>query len=452
MDLFNLIRAPNPTKVKVGTRFRATHEVPLLTITASRVIEMEDPATATESSKTPSTIERDMPSGGDCRHGSSWDPKTLQMEERWGKSLASMGLETVPTPHETPADVSDPDPLSFANPQSIPKQDVVQSSNGFAIAGDPESENTSFTSMARENEIKNEADADMKISAEAKNAKLVKELENLRAQFTDLQRCAEMDARLDALSIDFEEELYPRMLTAIAGLRWVIGYRLRLVVMKCGESTKLRQVFTDVVFAGIAKGMSEGLRYGVEHEKANLYLEAIKVYDLEADTKYVSALHALWDLKYHVVDKLKSLKDASIDVIMASLHLESDSGEDTPQWIHEHHLSSSQLKVPVYLEVRDLKDPWYFKEEILLEDAIAASVSHAKKKKKCWVVCRTHEVGSAHHARSDGVPVLVPTIALQGLAILLADAATQTKTFENESSSRLLRSKSLPAMYNLDWP
>ncbi|GKG62429.1 hypothetical protein Tco_0634202, partial [Tanacetum coccineum] len=49
---------------------------------------------------------------------------------------------------------------------------------------------------------------------------------------------------------------------------------------------------------------------------------------------------------------------------------------------------------------------------------------------------------------SDGVPVLVPTVASQGLAILLADAATQT---EDEASSRLLRSKSLPPMYNLDW-
>nr|GFD37142.1 hypothetical protein [Tanacetum cinerariifolium] len=31
------------------------------------------------------------------------------------------------------------------------------------------------------------------------------------------QRCAEMDARLYALSVDFDEELYPHMLTAIAG-------------------------------------------------------------------------------------------------------------------------------------------------------------------------------------------------------------------------------------------
>ncbi|GJY56022.1 putative reverse transcriptase domain-containing protein [Tanacetum coccineum] len=58
MDLFKLISAPNLTKVKTGTRPRAAHEVSLLTITASRVIDMEDPTTAIESSGTPSTIEK----------------------------------------------------------------------------------------------------------------------------------------------------------------------------------------------------------------------------------------------------------------------------------------------------------------------------------------------------------------------------------------------------------
>ncbi|GKF50321.1 hypothetical protein Tco_0146788 [Tanacetum coccineum] len=50
------------------------------------------------------------------------------------------------------------------------------------------------------------------------------------------QRCAEMDARLDKLSVDFDEELYLHMLTAIASRRWVIGHGLRLAVMKCVES------------------------------------------------------------------------------------------------------------------------------------------------------------------------------------------------------------------------
>nr|GFA06000.1 hypothetical protein [Tanacetum cinerariifolium] len=159
----------------------------------------------------------------------------------------------------------------------------------------------------RENEIKNletllEAETDMKKTAEVKNAELGKELENLRALFSDLQvsndrlsqqvstlqaqvtgeenlkaafkefkqyennrvekRCVEMNARLDALSIDFDEELYPHMLTAIIGHRWVIRHGLCLAVMKCGESTKLRQVFAEVVSARIAKGMNEGLSMG----------------------------------------------------------------------------------------------------------------------------------------------------------------------------------------------
>nr|GFA11046.1 hypothetical protein [Tanacetum cinerariifolium] len=107
------------------------------------------------------------------------------------------------------------------------------------------------------------------------------------------QRCAELDARLDALSIEFDEELYPHMLTAIAGRRWVIGYGLRLAVMKCGESLEMRHAFTDVVSAGIAKGM-----------------QSIEPYDPEAEAKYVTALQALKDLKYPLVDQLEGLKDA----------------------------------------------------------------------------------------------------------------------------------------------
>nr|GEV74111.1 hypothetical protein [Tanacetum cinerariifolium] len=96
---------------------------------------------------------------------------------------------------------------------------------------------------------------------------------------------------------------------------------------------------------------------------------------------------------------------------MASLHLESDFRKDAPKWICDLRPSTSQLKIPVYPEVRDPRNPWAVKGEMLLEDAIAANVSRAEKKKKCRVVCRTHGVGSAHHARSDGVPVSVPTVA-----------------------------------------
>nr|GEV91145.1 hypothetical protein [Tanacetum cinerariifolium] len=370
--------------------------------------------------------------------------------------------------------VSGLDSLSYAKPRPTPEQDVAQSSRKAVVTEYPDSEkSTSFTSMVgspgsiyqpREKHIRNveallEAEVDMKGAAEAKNVELAKELESLRVQFSNLQlsnnqlsqevstlqaqiigeeriktafeefkkyeddrvssRCAKIDTRLDALSIDFDEELYPNMLTAIAGHRWIIRHGLRLAVMKCAESTELRQVFADVVSAGIDKGMSEGLKHMVEHGKAMVDLAAIEAYDSEADTKYVEALYALKDLKYPLVNQMEKLNDAPIDVIMASLFLESDSGEDAPQWIRELRPSSSQLKILVYPEVRNPKDPWLFKDEILLEDAIAANVSRAEKKKKCR---------------------------------MLAYAATQTEVIEDEASPRLIRSKSLQPLYDLDWP
>ncbi|GKA25444.1 hypothetical protein Tco_0711553 [Tanacetum coccineum] len=304
-----------------------------------------------------------------------------------------------------------------------------------------------------------EAEVDMKKAAKANSAELTRELESLCAKFSNIQvnnnqlsqqvstlqaqvtggeqikaafeefkkreddkverHCAEMDARLDALIIEFDEELYPHMLTAIAGRQWVIRHGLRLAIMKCAESTELSPL-------GLLKAWELNMRWSMERP----------------------TLHALKYLKYPLIDHLEKLKDAPIDLIMASLHLESDVGEETPQWIRELRPSSSQLKIPVYPEVRDPRDPWAFKEEMLLEDAIMVNVSRAEKK-KCWVVCCTHGIGSAHHPRSDGIPVSVPTVAPQGLAILLTDAATRTETIKDEA---LIRSKSLPPMYNLDWP
>ncbi|GKD86198.1 hypothetical protein Tco_1357352 [Tanacetum coccineum] len=58
MDLFNLISTPNPAIVKTGTRQRAAHEVPLLTATTSRVIDMEDMVATSTSSGTPAAIDK----------------------------------------------------------------------------------------------------------------------------------------------------------------------------------------------------------------------------------------------------------------------------------------------------------------------------------------------------------------------------------------------------------
>nr|GEY92582.1 hypothetical protein [Tanacetum cinerariifolium] len=555
MLLCLLDSCPKSYKGKGWGRPRAPHEVPLLMLTVNRVIEMDDPATATDSSGVPPTIERSpldfSLEAGASNHGTAAsevppsevmpaaaapepskvgvaaaDPPAATESRKRGRdrtdanappSLAS----TASMPEDAPTGVSDLDPLFFADPPARPSADVFPSLldtpeacqdlvDHFAPPGYfselRHMRNEDFLGQynvnlarqvamgsqlrlrfeqeakllkksvaqvarrdkriqARELKIKNleallETEADMKKAAEDKSAGLIKELEDMRARHEHLsqqvaslkeqvsgeeklkaafeefkryeddrveRRCAELDARLDALSIDFDEELYPHMLTAIAGRRWVIGYGLRLAAMKCDESLDMRQAFDDVVSAGITKGMSEGLRHGVEHGQAQRNVESIEAYDPEAEAKFVAALQALKDLKYPLLDQLEGLKDAPIDVIMAALYLKSDTGEDSPQCIRDLRPSSSQLTIPVYPEVRDPQNHWACKEEIVLADAIAANISRAEKKKKCRIICRTHGVGSAHHARSDGILVSAPTVVPQGLALLLADAATQTE-------------------------
>nr|GEV17609.1 ankyrin repeat-containing protein [Tanacetum cinerariifolium] len=469
------------------------HEVPLLTLTASPVIEMDEPAGATDSFRVSSTTKKSpldfANKGGASDQGTAAPgvppsedvPATAAHESlrrdhadlrpsgssHGGKSLAAMQLclaSNVFVSEGAHANVSDPDP----------------SSPGVVAVKDPEFENASSPTEvgspgsvyrpelgvtngnlldtlrhmarrdkrieAREFEIKNleallETEADMKRAAEDKSAGLIKELEDMRARFSDLQvshgqlsqqvaslkeqvsgekklkaafeqfkqyedeqveqRCAELDARLDALSIDFDEELYPHMLTAIAGRRWIVGHGLRLAMMKCAESLEMRQAFVDVVSAGVAKGMSEGLKHGVEHGRAQLTVESIKAYDPEAKAKFVAALQSLKDLKYHLLDQLEGLKDAPMDVIMAALYLEIDT-EGMP-----YNIYATSVPAP-------------------LSSSSLCTRSRAEKKKKCRIECRTHGAGSAHHAMSNDVLVSVPTVVPQGLALLLVDAATQT--------------------------
>ncbi|GKE92144.1 hypothetical protein Tco_1573239, partial [Tanacetum coccineum] len=226
--------------------------------------------------------------------------------------------------------------------------------------------------QAREEEIKRlDQEVASLRSVEAKNTELAKELDSLRAKFLDLQvnnnqlsqqvatlqaqvtgkerikaafeefkryedekveqRCVEMNARLDKLSIDFDEELYLHMLTAIAGRRWVIGHGLRLAVLKCSGSLELRRAFANVVSAGITKGFCDGLKYEVEQGEVKLDLANIEAYDTKAEGKFMATMQALKDLKYSLIDELEKLKDAPMDIIMASLYLESDTGEDAPQ-------------------------------------------------------------------------------------------------------------------------
>nr|GEU33888.1 hypothetical protein [Tanacetum cinerariifolium] len=284
-----------------------------------------------------------------------------------GKSLAAIELgmgstRPILTPQGAPVDVNNPDPLSFADPQSR-----------AAAARDPKSKNTSFASMVGYPEsiyrpewyITNGCLLDVPEACQD----LVDHIAP-PGYFLEL-RHLHNDEFLKQYNVNLARQI---AMGSQLRLRSMIRRGLRLVVMKCGESTELRQAFANVVSARIAKGMSEGLKHRVENEQAKLDLEAIEAYDPKAEANYI--------------------------------------------WVRELRPSSSQLTILVYLKVRNPMDPWACIEEILLADAIAANVSRTEMKKKCRV----------------------------GLAILLADAATQTET-SDEASSQLLMSSSLPVIH-----
>nr|GEV48942.1 hypothetical protein [Tanacetum cinerariifolium] len=355
---------------KDNTRHRAAHEVPLLTATASRFIDMEDTAVASGSLGTPSALEN-LPldfTNEDSPKIITKRGETEQVQDELAQGIPH--VENVTTTEVVPEPSLEKEVAAMGPPvnkkrrrrakdeaeaNAPPKGRVTRRYLSAGMGNDQQLllrypgrmlRHGGSHSIVRVSNLQAQVTDEEKIKAAFEE---FKRYEDDRVE----QRCAKIDARLDKLSVDFDEELYQHMLTAIAGRHWVIGYGLCLAIIKCAESLDLRQAFADVVSAGLVKGMSEGLKHGIEHRRASRDLAAIEAYDPKADSKF-----------------------------------------------------------PTYLEVCDPEDPWAFKEEVLLEDAITANKIRAKKKKKkCRVVCCTHGVGSAHHARFDDIPVFVPTVA-----------------------------------------
>nr|GEY26490.1 hypothetical protein [Tanacetum cinerariifolium] len=105
--------------------------------------------------KDPSVVIESRKRGRDGADANA-PPNVLRMDHadprptgstRGGKSAMELGMASTrpaPVPESAPADVSDPNSLFFADPQSRHPTDIARSSKGTAAAGDPESENASF--------------------------------------------------------------------------------------------------------------------------------------------------------------------------------------------------------------------------------------------------------------------------------------------------------------------
>nr|GFA61944.1 putative transposase (putative), gypsy type [Tanacetum cinerariifolium] len=374
IDLFSLIRAPNPTKVKTGSRPRAPHELPLLTLTASRVIEMDEPAVVTDSSGVPSAIERsplDFADEAEASDRETTAPEMPPPEEVPLTTAPGAGQAVEAVVAEPPARPRPADPLAFADAPSHPPADVAQSSQGIAVAEDPGSENASsptevgspgsvyrpewgvtngsllYTPEACQDlvdhaappgyftELRHMPNDEFLRHYNVNLARQVAMGSQLRLRFKQeaklLKKSVAQVARRDKRIQDRELEIknLEALLKTVAEMkRAAEGKNAEL--MRELEDIRAQfsslKAFADVVSAGVAKGMSEGLKHGVKHGRSQLELESIEAYDPEAEAKFVAALQSLKDLKFSLLDQLEGLKDAPMDVIMAALYLESDTG------------------------------------------------------------------------------------------------------------------------------
>ncbi|GKB37606.1 hypothetical protein Tco_0882548, partial [Tanacetum coccineum] len=220
------------------------------------------------------------------------------------------------------------------------------------------------------------------------------------------------EEKLRKLSIEYDEELYPHMLSAIAERRWLISHGLRLAAMSTLESQEVKQSFGDVVKCALARGKAEAVEE--LHEKKLLTVPAAQVpgYNHNAYEELVAAMEAMKLLELPHIAQLERDQDYPIGVIMAGLTLArhaTEGAEAQPDYFLKPDVA--QLQVPIFACPRDILNPFALEKEIPLKESLEAHAIRLAKKKGVKGKAILCGVGAAHIPRSDGVPVSVATVS-----------------------------------------
>ncbi|GJY11779.1 hypothetical protein Tco_0381088, partial [Tanacetum coccineum] len=190
------------------------------------------------------------------------------------------------------------------------------------------------------------------------------------------------EEKLRKLSIEYDEELYPHMLSTIAERRWLISHGLRLAAMSTLESQEVRQSFGDVVKCALARGKAEAVEE--LHEKRLLTVPAAQVpgYNQKAYEELVAAMEAMKLLELPHIAQLERDQDYPIGVIMAGLTLArhaTEGAEAQPDYFLKPDVA--QLQVPIFASPRDILNPFALEKEVPLKESLEAHAIRLAKKK-----------------------------------------------------------------------
>ncbi|GKE10596.1 hypothetical protein Tco_1414147 [Tanacetum coccineum] len=124
------------------------------------------------------------------------------------------------------------------------------------------------------------------------------------------------------MALHLEEKFYPHLLTTIFGRKWILTHDMELVIVNCLNSPEYLSALGAAIGKAIENGIQDGLSAGITHGKEGRVLTDVDAYNPSAEDDYVSSLQQLQNVNFSLLLKLKSNKDASIETVMDSLHLE----------------------------------------------------------------------------------------------------------------------------------
>ncbi|GJZ93111.1 hypothetical protein Tco_0665176, partial [Tanacetum coccineum] len=161
-------------------------------------------------------------------------------------------------------------------------------------------------------------------SLRSQNQSLVNQLEEFQDNLMKPleARLAKIDADFTRCCMHFQENFHPHLLNAITGRRWLVTHGMKLLMVKCLNSTEYMEALGNAFGRAIEKGMQEGLAAGIEHGQAGRCLSDLEAYNPSTEADFNSVVRDLRGLDFLLLRELSAKKDASTWDVMDLLRLD----------------------------------------------------------------------------------------------------------------------------------
>ncbi|GJS45353.1 hypothetical protein Tco_0595474 [Tanacetum coccineum] len=149
------------------------------------------------------------------------------------------------------------------------------------------------------------------------------------------------------MAIHLDEEFYPHFLTTISERRWFLSHGLKLVLLKCLQSSEYLQALRQAISCAVNKGIQAGLNAGIDHGQAGRDLSVVEAYDPSTEAKYIDAMNALGVVGFSLLSELKDdvvIKETSIS---SSFHVVQSRVQRFRGEVKEKRLSLADVMTPL---------------------------------------------------------------------------------------------------------